>query len=91
MLGNKLFIEEILIFNWETRIVTYKLFKFLQLFTSLVDLVHGSFVHSALKLLSQMNLDFALITDVKYHEKTLTYFQKYGVFTISLLPLNYSP
>jgi hypothetical protein len=83
--------EEVLVFNWEARIGTYKLFKFLHSFTYFVDLPHGSFTHSAFKLLKRVNLDFTLITDVKYHAKILTYFTRYNIFTIGLIPLNYNP
>ena len=86
-----MFLEEILVFNWEANITTHNLFKFVGSLTALVDIPHGSFVHSAFELLKQINIDFVFITDLKYHEKIVTYFKRHNTFTIGLVPVNYSP
>ena len=91
MLGNELFLEEILVFNWEARLLTFKLFKFLNTYIYFKDLSHGSAIRRVLQVLSKVNLDFTLITDIRTHYKTQKYLHKLNIFTIGLIPTNYSP
>ena len=91
MFGNKLFMEEILIFNWESQLLAYKLFKFVHVFVYLKDLSHGSTAWSIFKLLHKLRLDFTFQVDINTHFKTQRYLQKYSIFTIGLIPTNYDP
>jgi len=91
MFGNKLFMEEILIFNWESQLLTYKLFKFIHTFVYLKDLSHGSTTFFVFRLLNKLRLDFTFQVDVNTHFKTQWYLQKYSIFTIGLIPTSYDP
>ena len=91
MLGNELFSEELLVFNWETQWVTHSLFKRLHASIYYKDFSHGSTTHSIMYTLTKQKLDFIIITDLRAHAKANIYLQKYGVFTIGLIPTNYNP
>ena len=91
LLGNKFFLEEVLDFNWETHFLTYRLFRFLNTFVCLTDLSHGSVINKILGVLCQIGLDFSIIADIRSHIKTRKYFQRYSIFTIGLIPMNYTP
>lgn len=91
MLGNKLFLEEILIFNWESQLATFQLFKLLNTSVYFKDLSHGAAIREVLKLLSRITLDFTIITDIQTHYKMQKYLHNLNIFTIGLIPTNYSP
>ena len=91
MLGNELFLEEILVFNWEANLITFKLFKFINTAVYFHDLSHGSAIRNVLQLLSKVELDFTFITDIRTHYKTQKYLHNLNIFTIGLIPTNYSP
>ena len=91
MLGNELFLEEILIFNWESRLATFRTFKFLNTTVYFKDLPHGSATRNALHLLRKIHLDCTIITDIKTHYRMQKYLHNLNIFTIGLIPTNYSP
>jgi len=91
LLTNKTFMEEALVFNWHLGIKDYKLFKFLQPFFTFKDVTHGATIHSIMRLVLLQKLDFTILVDLRNHKKTLQYLQSYGMYTIGLVPTNYSP
>ena len=91
MIGNVLFLEEILIFNWESRLATFRIFKFLNTLVYFKDFSHGSATRNALRFLSKIKLDFTIITDIGTHYKTQKYLHNLNVFTIGLIPTNFTP
>ena len=91
LLSNKSFIEESLVFNWQHSVKNYKLFKFVQPFFMFKDAVHGAAIHTSIFAIFLQKLDFAIVVDVKNHFKLLRYLQRYSLYTIGLVPTNYSP
>ena len=91
MFGNKLFLEELLIFNWEIQPLTYKIFKYIHTLVWVKDLSHGSTVFQLMAFLQKVTLDFTIIVDIRTHIKMQIYLQRYSIFTIGLIPLNYNP
>lgn len=91
MISNKLFIEESLIFNWSYSIKNYKLFRYIQPFFIFADLRYGSHVPKTLQLFALQKLDFTITTDINNHNKLSFFLQKTSVFTVGLIPTNYSP
>ena len=57
----------------------------------LKDLPHGAYIHKALNNMLATDPDFLLISDLKNHEKVLTYLRKRNIYIIGLLPSNYNP
>ena len=88
---NKLFIEEALVFNWNYNYRNYKLFKYTQPFFIFSDAPHGGYIHSAMSEILTQRLDMCILVDVRNHKRLLTYIQKYSLFSIGLIPTNYSP
>ena len=91
LLTNKVFIEESLSFNWHLSYKNYKLFRLVQPFFMFKDAAHGASIHKSVFLTFLQKLDFTILVDIKSHEKLLQYLQRYGMFIISLVPINYSP
>ena len=91
LMGNKLFLEETLVFNWHYSFKDYKIFRFVQPFLMFSDMPHGEFVHDVLTTLLDQQLDFMIIIDLQTHRKLLRYLKNYHVFMIGLTPINYSP
>lgn len=91
MFANELFLEELLIFNWEIQSLTYKLFRYIHMFVWLKDLSHGSAIRQVMDFLKKVDLDFTIITDLETHMKARNYLQRYSIFTIGLIPINYNP
>lgn len=91
MFANELFLEELLIFNWEIQPLTYKLFRYAHIFVWLKDLSHGSAIRQVMTFLKKIDLDFTIITDIETHMKARSYLQRYSIFTIGLVPINYDP
>lgn len=91
LFSNKLFIEESLVFNWNYSYRNYKLFKHLQPFFMFKDAPHGGYIHSAMQNLLAERLDAAIIVDLQNHKRILTYIQKYNLFSLGLVPHNYTP
>ncbi len=91
LLTNKIFIEESLAFNWHLSYRNYKLFRLVQPFFLFKDATHGASIHKSVFLVFLQKLDFTILVDIKNHEKLLQYLQRYGMFIISLVPINYSP
>jgi len=91
MISNKLFIEESLIFNWSYSAKNYKLFRYIQPFFIFADLKYGSHVPKTLQLFALQKLDFTITTDINNHNKLSFFLQKMSVFTVGLIPNNYSP
>ena len=91
LLSNKFFIEEALVFNWNYNLRNYKLFKYIQPFFTFKDTPHGGYVHSAVFNVLLQKLDLTIIVDIRNHKKLMGYLQKYGLFSIGLVPVNYSP
>ena len=89
--SNKLFLEESLVTNQILSLKTHKLFRFVQPFFMLKDLPHGAYIHKALNNMLATDPDFLLISDLKNHEKVLTYLRKRNIYIIGLLPSNYNP
>ena len=90
-MGNKLFLEETLVFNWHYSFKDYKIYRFVQPFLMFSDMPHGEFVHDVLTTLLDQQLDFMIIIDLQTHRKLLRYLKNYHVFMIGLTPVNYSP
>jgi len=55
------------------------------------DAAHGASIHKSVFLIFLQKLDFTILVDIKSHEKLLQYLQRYGMFIVSLVPINYSP
>ena len=91
LLSNKLFIEEALVFNWNYNLRNYKIFKYVQPFFTFKDAPHGGYIHSAVLDILLQKLDLTIVVDIRNHKKLLGYLQKYGLFSIGLVPTNYSP
>ena len=91
LLSNKSFVEESLVFNWHYSIKNYKLFKFIQPFFIFKDAVHGAIVHTSVFVMFLQRLDFAVVVDLNNHFKLLRYLQRYSLYTVGLVPTNYSP
>ena len=91
LLSTKVFLEEALIFNWQYNFRNYKLFKFVQPFFTFKDLPHGSYIHTAVLDIFLQKLDLLIITDLRNHYTLLGYLQKYSLFSVGLVPINYSP
>lgn len=91
LLTNKVFIEESLAFNWHLSYKNYKLFRLVQPFFMFKDAAHGASIHKSVFLIFLQKLDFTILVDIKSHEKLLQYLQRYGMFIVSLVPINYSP
>ena len=91
LLTNKTFIEEALVFNWHLSVKDYKLFKFLQPFFTFKDVTHGATIHSGIFLILLQKLDFTILVDLRNHKKILQYLQRYSMYTVGLVPINYSP
>ena len=91
LLTNKTFIEEALVFNWNLGIKDYKLFKFLQPFFTFKDVSHGATIHASMFLILLQKLDFTILVDLRSHKKILQYLQTYSMYTVGLVPINYSP
>jgi hypothetical protein len=89
--SNKLFIEESLVFNWSQSFMDYKVFKFTQPFFIFKDLPHGAYIHNTLFDILLQRLDIALVVDLKNHMKLLGYIQRYSLYSVGLIPVNYSP
>ena len=86
-----IFMEETLVFNWQYSSRNYKLFKYVQPYFIFKDFTHGGSVHSSMLMLFMRSLDFCIVVDVNNHKKLQGYFQKYSLYTIALIPINYSP
>lgn len=91
MVSNKLFMEESLVFNWQYSYKDYKMFKYVQPFFIFADIAHGSLVKSSLALMFLNKIDFTIVTDLNNHNKLTTYLQKNDIYTVGLIPNNYSP
>jgi hypothetical protein len=91
LLTNKFFIEEALAFNWQYSLKNYKLFRYVQPFFMLKDAVHGESIHSSIFSMFMQKLDFLIITDLKNHFTLLGYLRRYNLYSIGLIPSNYSP
>jgi len=91
MISNKLFIEESLVFNWAYSYKNYKLFRYIQPFFVFADMRHGSHLPDTLLLFALQKLDFTITTDINNHNKLSIYLQKTNVYTVGLVPTNYSP
>ena len=91
MLSSNIFMEETLVFNWQYSSRNYKLFKYVQPYFIFKDFTHGGSVHSSMLMLFMRSLDFCIVVDVNNHKKLQGYFQKYSLYTIALIPINYSP
>lgn len=89
--SNKVFMEESLIFNWHYGVKNYKIFKLVQPFFIFKDSPHGEAIHSAVRILLSYKLDFILLIDIRNHRRFLHYIQMYHVYTVGLIPINYSP
>lgn len=91
MLSSNIFMEETLIFNWQYSSRNYKLFKYVQPYFIFKDFTHGGSVHSSMLMLFMRSLDVCIVVDVNNHKKLQGYLQKYNLYTIALVPINYSP
>jgi hypothetical protein len=91
LLSNKFFIEESLIFNWQYNIKNYKVFKYVQPFFIFKDIPHGELTHTSLFNIFLQHLDFVIISDLNNHKKLTTYFKRFNLYSIGLIPVNYSP
>lgn len=91
VLSNKLFLEESLVFNWNYSLYDYKLFRYIQPFFIFKDLPHGAYIHSAIDTILLDKVDTTLVVDINNHKKLLTYFRRYSVCTVGLVPANQSP
>ena len=89
--SNKLFLEEVLVFNWHQSYSDYKLFKYTQQFFAFRDLPHGAYIHSVVLTILMQKLDYALLVDLKTHRKLIGYLRKYSLYTIGLVPSNQEP
>ena len=67
------------------------MFRLVQPFFIFKDAQHGASIHKSLFLVLLQKLDFTILVDIKNHEKLLQYLQRYGMFTVSLVPITYSP
>ena len=88
---NRLFIEEALVFNWHSSLKNHKIFRYLQPIFTFSDVPHGGYIHQALKFITKLKIDFILVVDIKHHSNLVRYFQRLGLYSIGLIPSNYSP
>lgn len=91
MMSNRLFIEESLVFNWQYSSRNYKIFKYTQPYFMFKDFTHGGFVHSAVFSIFLQNIDLGIIVDMNNHKIFRGYLQRYSLYMIGLVPINYSP
>lgn len=91
MMSNRLFIEESLVFNWQYNSRNYKIFKYTQPYFMFKDFTHGAFVHSAVFSIFLQNIDLGIIVDMNNHKIFRGYLQRYSLYMVGLVPVNYSP
>ena len=88
---NRLFIEEALVFNWHSSLKNHKIFRYLQPIFTFSDVPHGGYIHHALKFITRLKIDLVLVVDIKHHFNLVRYFQRLGLYSVGLIPSNYSP
>ena len=91
MMSNRLFIEESLVFNWQYNSRNYKIFKYTQPYFMFKDFTHGGFVRSAVFSIFLQNIDLGIIVDMNNHKIFRCHLQRYSLYTVGLVPINYSP
>jgi hypothetical protein len=91
LLTNKFFTDEALTFNWQYSLKNYKLFRYVQPLFMLKDAVHGESIHSSIFTMFMQKLDVLVITDLKNHFTLLGYLRRYNLYSVGLIPSNYSP
>lgn len=88
---SKVFVEEALTFNWNLSYMNYKLFKYAHQLFYFSDSSYGNYTRLSYRFLEQWDVDAALVTDVKSHEKNIFYLTRFGYYTVGLAPANYNP
>jgi hypothetical protein len=88
---NKIFLEDSLVINWSLNQLTYKIFKFSQSVVYLKDISYGEDSKLTYKDSELSNLDAAIISDVKSHEKNIFFLRVINIYKIGLIPASYSP
>jgi hypothetical protein len=88
---NKIFLEDSLVINWSLNQLTYKIFKFSQSVVYLKDISYGEDSKLTYKDSELVNLDAAIISDVKSHEKNIFFLRVINIYKIGLIPASYSP
>ena len=83
--------EDSLVINWSLNQLTYKIFKFSQSVVYLKDISYGEDSKLTYKDSELVNLDAAIISDVKSHEKNIFFLRVINIYKIGLIPASYSP
>ena len=91
MFSNKIFIEESLVFNWHFSSKNLKIFKYTQPLFLFKDILHGDETHSQLLNFFSQRTDLALVTDLNAHKRFLFYLKRNDIYTVGLVPANFSP
>ena len=91
LFSTKLFIEETLIFNKQTLSLSYLKFKFFSSFFFLSQPDYGLTTSIIFDTILQDSFHVSIITNTKWHEKTLYHLKRINSFTISLTPINQDP
>lgn len=89
--SNKLFIEESLAFNWEVNLAHYKLFKFSQNVLYFKDSPYGEDTKDMFLEASWATCDAVIVSDVKTHQHNSFFLRTSNIYSIGLVPANYSP
>ena len=55
------------------------------------DFTHGGFIHSAVFSIFLQNIDLGIIVDMNNHKIFRGYLQRYSLYMVGLVPINYSP
>jgi len=71
--------------------VNYKLFKYTQATIYFADSPYGEETKFGYERSYISKVDAALVTDVKTHQKNIFFLRTCNVYTVGLVPANYSP
>jgi hypothetical protein len=69
----------------------FKFFKFSQNLLYFKDNPYGHETDYLFDYFNQNNLDAALVTDLKSHEKNIFFMKRFNFYIIGLVPSNYNP
>lgn len=89
--GSIFFKKEILSFNWISHLFKLSTWRLFSIFFIFKLTVHNRRLKTFYLQLRRKKINFALITDVEYHYKTIFYLKKTRWFTSALIPFNINP
>lgn len=87
----KIFRNEAIAFNWNSRAWEYTLFKRVSPYFFLQDTVYGNSTNLVFHSLSEKYQLLSFVTNSDYHEKNLKFLKKFNAYTIGVTPLNAHP